>query len=116
MMYSVGNPGKSDERQFDLNRLTLRFRDSNVERLFQSETLRQSIHFIRAYFIAGTLLYIPFGILDVVVGGPSLFSILAIRYGGVAAVLVGLFALSLFPLFFRVAQAAPSADTLAFVL
>src|SRR5438067_1986063 len=113
MMYSVGNPGKSDERQFDLNRLTLRFRDSNVERLFQSETLRQSIHFIRAYFIAGTLLYIAFGILDVVVGGPSLSSMLAIRYGGVAPILIGLFTLTFFPLFFRVAQAALSMAMLA---
>ena len=112
-MSSIENPAKADERQFDLNRLTLRFRDSNVERLFQSETLRASVNFIRAYFVAGTLLYIAFGILDLVVGGSSVFSLLAIRYGVVAPILIGLFALTFFPLFFRVAQAALSAAMLA---
>jgi two-component system cell cycle sensor histidine kinase PleC len=113
MMSSIENPAKADERQFDLNRLTLRFRDSNVERLFQSETLRASVNFIRAYFVAGTLLYIAFGILDLVVGGSSASSLLAIRYGIVAPILIGLFALTFFPLFFRVAQAALSTAMLA---
>ncbi len=112
-MHSKANPPKTDELQFDLNRLTLRFRDSAVERLFQSETLRESIHFIRAYLVAGTFLYIAFGVLDLVVGGPSLSSMLAIRYGIVAPVLLGLFALTFFPLFFRVAQTALSAAMLA---
>ena len=100
------NIAKTDPLQFDLDRLTLRFRDSALERAFQSETLRESIHFIRAYLIAGTLLYISFGILDLVVGGPSLSSMLAIRYGVVAPILLGLFALTFFPIFLRVAQPA----------
>src|SRR5258706_10876041 len=112
-MDSIENPAKTDERQFDLNRLTLRFRDSAVERLFQSEQLRESINFIRAYLVAGTFLYAAFGILDVVVGGSSLPSLLAIRYAIVAPILMGIFALTFFPLFFRVAQAALSAAMLA---
>jgi signal transduction histidine kinase len=113
MMLSIENPAKSDERQFDLNRLTLRFRDSAVEHLFQSETLRESVNFIRAYLVAGTFLYAAFGILDFVVGGSSLPSLWAIRYGIVVPILLGLFALTFFPLFFRIAQTALCAATLA---
>jgi two-component system cell cycle sensor histidine kinase PleC len=107
-MQSIENPAKTDELQFDLNRLTLRFRDSAVEGRFQSETLRASIHFIRAYLVAGTSLYLAFSILGLVVGGPSLSSMLAIRYMVVAPILIGIFILTFFPVFFRVAQAALS--------
>jgi signal transduction histidine kinase len=105
-MTSTTTPAKTEERRFDLDRVSLRFRDSSVERMFQTDTLRQSIHFIRAYFIAGTLLYVAFGILDGVVGGPALSSMLAIRYGVVVPILLGIFALTFFPMFFRVAQPA----------
>src|SRR5690242_14198525 len=105
-MTSTTNPAKTEERRFDLDRVSLRFRDSSVERMFQTDTLRQSIHFIRAYFIAGTLLYVAFGILDGVVGGPALSSMLAIRYGVVVPILLGIFSLTFFPIFFRVAQPA----------
>jgi signal transduction histidine kinase len=105
-MTSTTNPAKTEERRFDLDRVSLRFRDSSAERMFQTDTLRQSIHFIRAYFIAGTLLYVAFGILDGVVGGPALSSMLAIRYGVVVPILLGIFALTFFPIFFRVAQPA----------
>jgi signal transduction histidine kinase len=107
-MQSKENPVKTDLPQFDLNRLTLRFRDSEAERLFQSETLRASIHFIRAYLVAGTCLYGTFGILDLVLGGTAVPSMLAIRYGVVTPILLGIFTLTFFPLFFRVAQAALS--------
>src|SRR5258706_7829626 len=107
-MHSNANPPKTDELPFDLNRLTLRFRDSALEQLFQRETLRASIHFIRAYLVAGTSLYLAFSILDLVVGGPSLSSMLAIRYMVVAPILIGIFVLTFFPVFFRVAQAALS--------
>jgi len=60
-MLSIENPAKTDEPQFDLDPLTLRFRDAAKERAYQIETVRTSIHFIRAYFVAGTLLYIAFG-------------------------------------------------------
>jgi two-component system, cell cycle sensor histidine kinase PleC len=107
-MGSIENPREADELQFALDPLTLRFRDSAKERAFQSETVRASIHFIRAYLVAGTLLYAAFGLLDLVVGGPSLVSMLAIRYGVVTPILIGLFVLSFFPLFYRVAQPALS--------
>src|SRR5580704_10117155 len=60
---------KTDEQAFELDRVWLRFRDPSVEHVFEHDTLRQSINFIRAYLIAGTCLYILFGILDSVVGG-----------------------------------------------
>jgi signal transduction histidine kinase len=112
-MGSIENSAATDEPQFDLDPLTLRFRDAAKEAAFQSETVRTSIHFIRAYFIAGTLLYVAFGVLDMVVGGPSVASMLAIRYGIVTPILIGLFILSFFPLFYRVAQPALSMAMLA---
>ena len=86
--------------------MNLRFRDPVVERMFQSDTLRQSIVFVRAYLVAGSLLYVAFGVLDSVVGGPALGSMLVIRYGIVTPILIGIFLLTFFPLFFRVAQPA----------
>jgi signal transduction histidine kinase len=103
-MSSETSPVVTSDRQFELDGLYLRFRDPCVEQTFQSDTLRQSILFIRAYLLAGTLLYIAFGVLDSIVGGPSLFSMQVIRYGIVSPILLGIFALTFFPLFFRVAQ------------
>ena len=105
-MEAESHPAKTGEAQFELDRVSLRFRDSGVERVFQRETLRQSINFIRAYLIAGTLLYIAFGVLDRVVGDEALMSLWAIRYGVVTPILLGIFALTFFPLFPYVAQAA----------
>ena len=101
-------PSKTDEPQFELDRVSLRFRDGVVERMFQGDTLRHSIHFIRAYLIAGMLLYVAFGILDSVVGGEALISLLTIRYVIVTPILLGIFALTFFTVFFRVAQPALS--------
>jgi two-component system cell cycle sensor histidine kinase PleC len=112
-MGSIENSAAPDEPQFDLDPLTLRFRDAAKERAFQSETVRASINYIRAYFIAGTLLYVAFGLLDMVVGGQSLGSMLAIRYGVVAPILIGLFTLSFLPVFYRVVQPALSLAMLA---
>jgi len=98
--------GKTGEPRFELDRVRLRFRAPSVERVFQHDTLVQSLNFIRAYLIAGTLLYVAFGFLDDVVGGPALHSMLAIRYGIVTPVLFAIFALTFFPAFLRVAQPA----------
>ncbi|HYM18998.1 MAG TPA: hypothetical protein VEU06_10580, partial [Micropepsaceae bacterium] len=58
---------KSDEQQlFELDRVWLRFRNPDVERRFVDTTLRQSVNFIRAYLVAGLLLYAAFAILDIV--------------------------------------------------
>ena len=105
-MHSAITPVKTDEPRFELDRMRLRFRDSSEERMFQCDTLRQSIHFIRAYLIAGTLLYVAFGVLDSVLGGPALLSMRIIRYGVVTPIILGIFALTFFPAFLRVAQFA----------
>src|SRR5580765_5163921 len=97
---------KRDELGFELNRVWLRFRDPAVERIFLDDTIRRSINFIRAYLIAAVCLYASFGILDSVVGGAALRSMLIIRYAVVSPILLGVFALTFFPLFFRVAQFA----------
>lgn len=97
---------KRDEPGFELNRIWLRFRDPAVERIFLDDTIRRSINFIRAYLIAAVCLYASFGILDSVVGGAALKSMLIIRYAVVSPILMGVFALTFFPLFFRVAQFA----------
>ena len=94
----------STEPQFELDRIRLRFRDAAVERTFQSDLEHHSVAFIRTYLIAGTLLYIVFGVLDIAVGGQAFPSMLIIRYGIVTPILLGIFALTFFPLFFRIAQ------------
>ena len=98
------HPAIWNKPQFDLDRIRLRFQNSDVESVFVSDTLRQSIVFIRVYLIAGTLLYTAFGILDYVVGGQSLFPILVIRFGVVSPILLGILALTFFPMFLRIAQ------------
>jgi two-component system, cell cycle sensor histidine kinase PleC len=105
---STLEPGldEKNERDFALDPFRLRFRDPAIERTFLDVTLRQSINFIRAYLIAGLLLYSFFSILDVVTADPALPALLFIRFGIVCPYLIGIFALTFFPLFFRVAQAA----------
>jgi signal transduction histidine kinase len=100
-------PG-TDELNFELDRMWLRFRDADIESVFERDTLQRSIMFVRAYLIAGTCLYGMFGILDSVVGGEWAWTMLAIRYGVVVPILLGIFALTFFPLFFRISQPALS--------
>jgi signal transduction histidine kinase len=97
---------KTDEQLFELDRVWLRFRDPAVENKFLDDTLRQSVNFVRAYLVAGTCLYVLFAILDSVVGGATLKFLLFIRFGIVMPILLGIFALTFFPLFYRVAQLA----------
>jgi signal transduction histidine kinase len=96
----------AEEQSFDFDPIWLRFRDPAVEAVFLRDTLVKSINFIRAYLIAGTCLYMAFGILDIVVGGRSLPSLLTIRYGIIVPIFCVIFTLTFFPLFFRIAQAA----------
>src|SRR5262245_56092540 len=95
---------KSEDQGFELDRVRLRFRDPAVEAVFLSDTLRSSINFIRAYLIAGTGLYMCFGLLDYVVGGTSVNALWLIRYGVVVPILLCMFTLTFFPVFFRLAQ------------
>ena len=96
----------TEEQSFELDRIWLRFRDPAVETVFLRDTLVTSINFIRAYLIAGTCLYMSFGILDIVVGGRALPSMLTIRYAVVVPIFCVIFVLTFFPIFFRIAQAA----------
>jgi signal transduction histidine kinase len=97
---------RSDEQLFELDRIWLRFRDPAVEDTFLDTTLRQSINFVRAYLIAGNCIYLLFSILDAVVGDSAIRSVLAIRFLVVSPILLSIFALTFFPLFYRVAQFA----------
>jgi signal transduction histidine kinase len=97
---------KNEDQGFELDRIRLRFRNPAVEAEFLSHTLRYSINFIRAYLIAGCCIYLLFSILDFVVADEQIGLVLAIRFLVVSPTLIAIFALTYFPLFFRVAQAA----------
>ncbi|HEX5279838.1 MAG TPA: HAMP domain-containing sensor histidine kinase [Micropepsaceae bacterium] len=96
----AGKPG------FELGRFNLQFRDPRAELLFQRDTLAQSIRFVRAYQFAGILLYMAFGLLDVVLGDPGRFSVLVIRLGLVTPILVVVFLLTFRADFYRIMQPA----------
>ena len=101
------------EQDYRFDHLRLRFRNPGVEQTFVRETLEQSINFVRVYLIAGTCLYICFGVLDMIVGGDLLPALWTIRYGVVCPILLGIFTLTFFPLFYRVAQPALALAMLA---
>jgi two-component system, cell cycle sensor histidine kinase PleC len=105
-MNSVTTWAEAGQPRFELDPIRLQFRDSRAERIFQSDTLAQSIYFIRAYLIAGTLLYSAFGVLDVVLGGHAEVSLLTIRFAFVIPILVGIFLLTFRPAFQKVMQPA----------
>jgi signal transduction histidine kinase len=96
----------TDEPSFELDPIRLRFRNPLVERHFLATTLRQSVNFIRAYLIAGLFLYAAFAALDLVVQDPAIYTIFAIRFLIVCPFLIGVFTLTFFPLFYRIAQLA----------
>jgi two-component system, cell cycle sensor histidine kinase PleC len=104
---------KGEDQAFALDRVWLRFRDPAVESIFVSDMLRYSVNFIRAYLTGAACLYAMFGVLDYVVGGTALISMYLIRYGVGVPVLLGVLALTFFPLFYRVAQAALATAMLA---
>lgn len=94
---------------FDLDKLRLCFRDPAIERVFESDTLKQSLGIIRIYVVAGTSLYVMFGALDSIVGGSALLTLLIIRYCIVCPVLVSVFLLTFIPVFERIGQFALAA-------
>jgi signal transduction histidine kinase len=97
---------KSEEKAFELDRVRLRFRAPAIESVFLSATMRSSINFIRAYLIAGLFLYAAFAILDVVTQDPAMYWIFGIRFALVCPFLIGIFAFTFFPQFYRYAQLA----------
>ncbi len=106
MGLSQANPSTRPEPNYDLNIVWLRFRDRTIERVFQRETLQNSLNVVRAYVIAGVLLYVAFGVLDYVVGGHAYRTLLLIRYGLVCPLLLTVCILSFFPVFVRIGQVA----------
>ena len=92
--------------KFELDWLRLVFVDDEQEKTFSREALIASIGFIRAYLIAGTGLYMVFGILDALVGAQSVQALWIIRYAIVCPLLIGVFVLTFFPVFARIGQYA----------
>jgi signal transduction histidine kinase len=105
-MQSVTNSAEAAKPLFELDHVRLQFRDARAESTFQVDTLAQSINLIRVYLIAGTLLYVAFGVLDIVLGGTSMTSILTVRFGVVTPILLGIFLLTFHRGFQRIMQAA----------
>ncbi len=93
-MQPVSTLAETGQPQFELDFYRLQFRDPRAERMYQRDAHAESIDFIRTYFVAGTLLYLLFGALDRLLGGPAQFFLLAIRIGFVAPSLLGIYALS----------------------
>jgi two-component system, cell cycle sensor histidine kinase PleC len=104
-MQSVTNSAEAAKR-FELDHFRLQFRDSLAEKIFQIDTLAQSINLIRVYLVAGALLYVAFGILDVVLGGPAEVSILTIRFGVVVPIVFGIYGLTYHRHFQKIMQGA----------
>jgi signal transduction histidine kinase len=89
---------------YALDRLSLSFSDPAVERRFEQESLLASMSFIRTYVIGGILIYIGFGVLDVITGDSALFWMLFLRFGVVVPILLGILVATFFPLFRRMSQ------------
>ncbi len=77
-----------DEQSFELSPTSMTFRDPGVEKRFSEETFIRSINLIRAYLVAGTVLYATYGALDWIVGGEATLTILIIRYAIVCPILL----------------------------
>ena len=86
------------------SRIWLRFFDPETERRFARRALLDSMLFIRIYLLAGTVLYILFGLLDARVSGDALTTVLIIRYAICCPILLTNFALSFTRHFEKIGQ------------
>lgn len=89
LLPSLDSVRRGDEYELDLVRLN--FRNPEVERIFERETLQQSLKVIRLYLTAGILLYVSFGGLDLIVSKQALLGVFAIRYGFVCPASITIF-------------------------
>jgi signal transduction histidine kinase len=105
---AVEAQASASESAYGLDPFRLCFRNPTLENEFSHETFTHSLGFIRAYLIAGTGLYFAFGILDRVVGGEMVWSMLAIRYALVVPILLAVFTLTFTRNFYRIGQLALS--------
>lgn len=108
----TANQTAPPQTNYELDRIWLKFRDQEVERTFERETLQNSLGVIRLYVSAGVLLYLAFGALDRVVGGAAFHALLFIRYAFVCPILVIVCALTFFPVFQRIGQVALACNML----
>jgi two-component system cell cycle sensor histidine kinase PleC len=76
------------------SRLLLRFHNQETERNFARHALADYMGFIRIYLIAGIMLYMLFGLLDLRVGGDAVRALFFIRYAIACPILLAVFALS----------------------
>jgi two-component system cell cycle sensor histidine kinase PleC len=76
------------------SRLWLRFYNRQVEHSFVRHALADYMGFIRIYLIAGTALYMLFGVLDLRVGGAAAHDVFFIRYAIVCPILLVVFGLT----------------------
>ena len=104
---------RAKEARFELDRIRLRFKDAEVERDFAASSFAQSIQFIRFYLFAAIALYSAFGLLDLVIGGSEVFTLLAIRFGLAVPAIIIILALSFTRIFERYVQLALAAALLA---
>jgi signal transduction histidine kinase len=86
------------------SRIWLRFFDPETERRFARRALLDSMFFIRTYLLAGTVLYILFGLLDAKVSGDALTNVYIIRYAICCPILLTNFALSFTRYFEKIGQ------------
>ena len=104
---------RAKEARFELDRIRLRFKDAEVERDFAASSFAQSIQFIRFYLFAAIALYSAFGLLDLVIGGSEVFTLLAIRFGLAVPAIIIILALSFTRIFERYVQLALASALLA---
>ncbi|HVZ28714.1 MAG TPA: hypothetical protein VG798_08685, partial [Rhizomicrobium sp.] len=90
--------------RYALDRLSLSFSDPAVEQRFEQESLLASMSFIRTYVIGGILIYIAFGVLDIITEDSALFWMLFLRFGVVVPLLLVILVATFFPIFRRMAQ------------
>jgi signal transduction histidine kinase len=86
------------------SRVWLRFFDPETERRFTQRALLDSMFFIRVYLLAGTALYMLFGLLDARVSGAATTSVFIIRYAIVCPILLADCAVSFSRYFEKIGQ------------
>lgn len=103
----------SPEQAFAIDRVRLRFRDSQTERQYLSESLNEARTLIRIYLVAAALLYLMFGFLDYVVGGSLVATLWFVRYAIVCPIFLAAAAMTYVPAFDTLAQTVLSIAMIA---
>lgn len=94
----------SSPPDYRIRPISLRFSDDALERRFAVDLVVRGMFSIRAFLLAGALLYSLFGILDYYVLPKTVHTIWAIRYGVVIPPLLLIFAATYSPIFIRFGQ------------